>query len=64
MDFTVLMLLSFLALAKKHIFPICSFQSLIVNYRFAMETDPKPNLNHILTITVNPNTDDLFFLFK
>lgn len=63
MDFTVLMLLSFLALAKKHIFSICSFQFLIVNYRFAMETNPKINLNHILTITVNPNTSDLFFSF-
>lgn len=63
MDFTVLMLLNFLALAKKHIFLICSFQSLIVNYRFATETNPKINLNPILMITVNPKTSDLFFSF-
>lgn len=56
MDFTVVMLLNFLALAKKHIFLICSFQSLIVNDRFARETNPKINLNRILTITVNPRT--------
>lgn len=41
MDYTVLMLLNFLALAKKHIFLICPFQSLIVNYRSATETNPK-----------------------
>lgn len=63
MDFTVVMLLNFLSLAKKHIFLICSFQSLIVNDRFARETNPKINLNHILTITVNPKTGDRFFSF-
>lgn len=63
MDFTVLMLLNLLALAKKHIFLTCSFQSLIVNYRFAMETNPKINLNHILTIKMNPKPSDLFFSF-
>lgn len=45
MDFPVPVLLSFLAVAKKHIFPIYSLQSLIVNSRFAKETNKKINLN-------------------
>jgi len=45
MDFTVPMLLSFFAVAEKHIFLVYSFQSLTVNSRFAKKTNPKVNLN-------------------